>query len=150
MQLNRQFHAIFCDDIRHEQNGKTTLVGVYNAYMYVSAFPIKIGQLCVNFYFRTPLTNPFTDDSSIIVRKGNEELYKATVHATNLQQGFDAVIRDEHTSQELAGGFFIHDLVLEGETVLEVIAESSGVSHFGGKLWIKDMSEAEAPDSFPM
>ncbi len=39
-------YTIFCDDIRHEVTGKTTLVGVYNNQMIVAgAMPITLPQI---------------------------------------------------------------------------------------------------------
>ncbi len=35
-------YSIFCDDIRHENNGKQILIGLYNADMLIDAFPILL------------------------------------------------------------------------------------------------------------
>lgn len=40
-------YVVFCDDIRHEFNGKTTQVGIYNGPMILlSALPAIIPQIC--------------------------------------------------------------------------------------------------------
>lgn len=38
--------AIFCDDIRQEQNGKLLLIGVYTGTMVISSFPFT-GRLSI-------------------------------------------------------------------------------------------------------
>ncbi|AIT79115.1 DUF6941 family protein [Novosphingobium pentaromativorans] len=49
-------YAIFCDDIRDEINGKTTLVGTYNGEMFLQAsLPATIPQLCC---FATIIIDP--------------------------------------------------------------------------------------------
>ena len=46
-------NTIFCDDIRHEITGKTTLVGTYNNVMIVSGdLPVTIPQICASITLR--------------------------------------------------------------------------------------------------
>ena len=45
--------AIFCDDIRHEVTGKTTLVGAYNNQLIVTgSLPVTLPQLCAAITLR--------------------------------------------------------------------------------------------------
>jgi hypothetical protein len=46
-------YTIFCDDIRHEVTGKTTLVGVYNNQLIVTGItPVTIPQICAAITLR--------------------------------------------------------------------------------------------------
>ena len=46
-------YSIFCDDIRHEINGKTTHVGVYNGHLIVAgSLPVTLPQICVAITLR--------------------------------------------------------------------------------------------------
>ena len=46
-------YTIFCDDIRHEITGKTTLVGKYDSAMIVSGdLPVTIPQICASVTLR--------------------------------------------------------------------------------------------------
>lgn len=53
-------YTIFCDDIRHEITGKTTLVGVYNGQLIVSGIlPVTLPQICAAITLRlTPPEQP--------------------------------------------------------------------------------------------
>lgn len=46
-------YTVFCDDIRHEITGKTTLVGVYNGQLIVSgSLPVTLPQICAAITLR--------------------------------------------------------------------------------------------------
>lgn len=46
-------YTLFCDDIRHEVTGKTTLVGIYNSQLIVTGnLPIVLPKLCASITIR--------------------------------------------------------------------------------------------------
>lgn len=49
-------HCIFCDDIRHEANGKLSLIGVYGGELYpLGPYPLRLPKLCILIhYFQRP------------------------------------------------------------------------------------------------
>lgn len=51
-------YAVYSDDIRLEVGNKLTLVGVYNADMFVSVIPVFIPRLGVWVVFRSPTGQP--------------------------------------------------------------------------------------------
>lgn len=53
-------HTIFCDDIRHEVTGKTTLVGVYNNHLVITGtLPVTLPQIFAAITLRlTPPDKP--------------------------------------------------------------------------------------------
>lgn len=57
--MNRFVYATYCDDVRLEVNGKSSLIGVYSDAMFVSSFPANLMKLCVVVNAVTPSSNPF-------------------------------------------------------------------------------------------
>lgn len=53
--MNRNIQTIFCDDIRHEIEGKISYIGVYNGTLFLPEFPAKLPKLCLSI---TALTSP--------------------------------------------------------------------------------------------
>lgn len=57
--MNRAVHTIFCDDIRHEINGKVSYIGVYSESLLAPVFPITLPKLCISLKVTTPSDHPF-------------------------------------------------------------------------------------------
>lgn len=53
--MNRNIQTIFCDDIRHEIEGKISYIGVYNGTLFLPEFPATLPKLCFSI---TALTSP--------------------------------------------------------------------------------------------
>ena len=53
--MNRNIQTIFCDDIRHEIEGKISYIGVYNGTLFLPEFPATLPKLCLSI---TALTSP--------------------------------------------------------------------------------------------
>jgi hypothetical protein len=54
----RHVETLFCDDIRHEINGKLSYIGVYSGGLFVPAFPATLPKLCVSVKVVTPADEP--------------------------------------------------------------------------------------------
>jgi hypothetical protein len=54
----RHVQTIFCDDIRHEINGKISYIGVYAGTMFVQVFPSTLPKLCIDIKVISPPDNP--------------------------------------------------------------------------------------------
>lgn len=54
----RHVETLFCDDIRHEMNGKLSYIGVYSGALLVPAFPATLPKLCVSVTIVTPVNEP--------------------------------------------------------------------------------------------
>lgn len=51
-------HVIFCDDIRHEVNGKVSFVGAYSNVMYITgSLPTTLPKLCMGIVYREEHTS---------------------------------------------------------------------------------------------
>lgn len=57
--MSRFAYSIFSDDVRHEVNGKTSLIGVYQGTMYIPEFPAHLPKLCISISVVTPIDRPF-------------------------------------------------------------------------------------------
>lgn len=64
MSSERNIFCTFADDIRHEVNGKISLIGMYQGGMNIgSSLPVVLPQLVITAYINTPVDHPFKDIS---------------------------------------------------------------------------------------
>jgi len=77
--MSRTVYPIYCDDIRHELSGKTTLVGVYSGKLIAASLPASLAKLCVVLNLATPLERPFRE-VSVIGKLYGEEVFKLEVN----------------------------------------------------------------------
>ncbi|KTB97813.1 DUF6941 family protein [Pseudomonas sp. ICMP 10191] len=59
--MNRYAHAIFCDDIRQEVGGKTTMVGIYTGQLVASEIPCVLPKICLALSLVTPQKRKFEE-----------------------------------------------------------------------------------------
>ena len=59
--MNRYAHAIFCDDIRQEVSGKTTMVGIYTGQLVASEIPCVLPKICIALSLVTPIGRNFEE-----------------------------------------------------------------------------------------
>ncbi|WP_115530629.1 DUF6941 family protein [Xanthomonas campestris] len=76
--IGRYLSGFFCDDIRHEIDGKITLVGCYGPEMQVSGFPVVLNKLCAHVTISTPGSNPFPE-LRVAVLKDDDVLAEGVV-----------------------------------------------------------------------
>lgn len=77
----------FCDDIRHEVTGKTTLVGVYSGQMVVGGtLPITLPQICAVITVRfLPPSEPIKSVIKIFMSGQDEPLFMMETDITPTQ-----------------------------------------------------------------
>ena len=56
--IARHVETLFCDDIRHEINGKLSYIGVYSGALFVPAFPATLPKFWVSVKIVTPADEP--------------------------------------------------------------------------------------------
>ncbi len=56
--IARHIETLFCDDIRHEINGKLSYIGVYSGTLFVPVFPVTLPKLCISVKIVTPANEP--------------------------------------------------------------------------------------------
>lgn len=83
--MSKFFYAVFCDDIRHEINGKLSYMGIYQGALYFPEFPASMPKLCISIHIMLPKDEEFKticlsgsiDDEEVF----NHELPKEQVQA---------------------------------------------------------------------
>lgn len=54
-------YSTFCDDIRHEVNGKTSYIGTFNGSLFLPSLPAMIPKLCCIVSLVLPLEEHLSD-----------------------------------------------------------------------------------------
>ena len=57
--MSRFVYTTYCDDVRLEVNGKTSLIGVYADTIFLPSFPVNLMKLCAVVNAVTPAAEPF-------------------------------------------------------------------------------------------
>jgi len=59
--------VLFCDDIRHEVNGKTSLMGIYDEVIFVDEFPTVLGKFVIHITINIPITKKFLENKKYTI-----------------------------------------------------------------------------------
>lgn len=148
--MNRYAHATFCDDIRQEQGGKLTLVGVYSSALLVSSFPAVLPKLCLVLNVITPASQPFKKLKLRIFRD-TETLAEGDVPAEGLSSAaatsFNGVtIDDADRLHSVMAQFVFSPLKLDGPGRIRVRIETEAGELKANGLIIAQMPEALASE----
>lgn len=145
MTINFSSTSIFCDDIRHEQNGKISLMGIYNGEMYVPAFPITLPKICSYFELRVPPDVDVNLDAILTVMKGPDKINSITI--TIPSKGPEVRIMSHGkpcVHMRAVGAMEFPSITFTEPTLLEVIAQIDGKTVIAGRLWITTFPEDES------
>jgi len=134
MNTNFSCVSIFCDDIRHEINGKISLMGIYTGDMYVPNFPITLTKICSFFELHI---NPDSNSSEAIitVMKGTEKLNSLTMPLLT-QSNPEPRHGKPYAFKSFSGGMEFPSMTFDGSTLLEVSIQIDGQSVICGRLWV--------------
>lgn len=141
---NRTLHGIFCDDIRHEINGKLSLIGCYSGEMYVPTFPVTLARLCVHFNLSTPKEKPFEGPVSVTFFNGDTAMGKSDIDSSFLKSAAAARpnLPDRET-MSLVGALEFSPVQFDKPTLLRVVAEVDGQAIQGPRLWVMQAPTGE-------
>lgn len=144
--------TLFCDDIRQEVGGKQTLVGVYNAIIYVFGdFPTVIPKLAFSTHYREPASLPVASTltcSIFLEANGTEQLLtQSTLDLNAMRNGpglRDLSVPGEpgKYSEGILNGLF-SPLVIAAPSRLKVRAYRDGEEVRLGTLTIDKGTEAD-------
>lgn len=59
--MNQFIQATYCDDIRHEEGGKLSFIGVYHGFLFTNQFPLRLPKFAIYLTLATPLECPFEE-----------------------------------------------------------------------------------------
>lgn len=90
MSADRNIFCLFADDIRHEVNGKVSLIGMYQGGMNIAGkLPVAVPRLVISTYINTPVDQPFAN-VSIDLMLNDKVLQNMTPPAQTLQDMQDS------------------------------------------------------------
>jgi len=137
--------CLYCDDIRHEINGKVSLIGVYQGGMNVhGATPQVLPQLVVSVFVSTPIDRPL-DNLCVEVMLNDLTVLTTTPPAEALQEMKNAVLQDNEASTfSIQMVFVLQPFQVSGSGKLWVRLSSDGKTYSSNPLQIKVL-EAVSP-----
>jgi hypothetical protein len=141
--------AIFCEDIREERSGSTTLVGVMGDNVYIPYAPVAIPKLCIYFraYFDCKELPPSEGISMAILSPDDPPIVIGKIEGSALRESYDEARRKGAPKAGMIsrvefGGFIVKQL---GRIVFEV--ECDGQKYWAGMLNFSNEKEAIRPTS---
>lgn len=143
MSINFNFTTIFCDDVRHELNGKLSLMGIYNIEMYVSNFPITLPKVCAFFELRLPPDVDVNTEAILTVMKGTEKVSSISVAIPSPETRSKSSHGKPPAHLRFAGAMEFPSMVFIEPTLLEVAAQIGDQSIIGGRLWVTNFPQSE-------
>jgi hypothetical protein len=139
--MNRYAYSIFCDDIRNEINGKTSLIGVVGSLLYVNTFPSVIPKLCVLITAATDHDKPFKN-LSFNVFVGEEQVFDVALGETEIQQ----ISQGKHLIEDPKGFAAQAVVVLSPLSLLTPTKIKVSVTADGEKIDCASLQISQAPE----
>lgn len=140
--MSRHSYVQFCDDIRFELGGKTSLIGVYGGELLVKSFPTSLPKLCVAAFMATPVDEPLETLTMQIAI--NDKVYsEAQIPADQLAHNQQAMMSSDPGDfpriREMCMGFHavLSLVTLEKPALVSVTFIADGVQQLAGRLRIK-------------
>lgn len=135
--------TIFCDDVRHELNGKVSLMGVYGGDMYVTDFPVTLPKICSFFELHIPPTlENNSADAVISVMKGAEKVGAVTLNIPPVSTE-EPRHGKPYAFKRALGIMEFPSITFSEPTLMEVVAQVDGQSVVAGRLWVTTFPQAE-------
>jgi hypothetical protein len=126
------FTTIFCDDVRREEGGKLSLMGIYTGALAVPSFPSVLPRLC---FIMTLRTSPDAIPSTLRYRlhKDDELVAESVISSDALATARSAKVGDDRTIQ-FTTIFQASPLILTEACFLRARADCDGEEFKGGSL----------------
>lgn len=125
----RTLSGYFCDDIREEIGGKTSLMGCYGPELVVPDFPVTLSKLCAAVRIFSPADRPFKE-LRIVVLQDDEEVAAAEIPAASLKEGADKFADRPGRSADARHGvgvnFVLSPVKITGPCIFRVRATADG------------------------
>jgi hypothetical protein len=137
-----QFFGIYCDDIRHEVSGKTSLVGCYGPTLFVRKFPTSLPKLCFHFTIYAALETQL--DKAKITMTQNDNVIFEVDGKINIPE--NSYIEDIDTTVSITGGFDMSPFLIEEPSILIPKILINGHEQLGPKLKLR-LFESSPNDS---
>lgn len=95
--IARHVETLFCDDIRHEINGKISYIGVYSSQLFVPSFPATLPKLCLSVKTVIPADEPL-QEFKLVVFKDDDALQEIELDKEQLAEASDSI--EEKTEEK--------------------------------------------------
>lgn len=140
------FCAIFCDDIREEVTGKTTIVGAFGTDLQVRQFPAFIPKL--GMFLRCMLPLESDSDLSIRIEINDHILLESTFPTVDpdMQKRVRSETQDAPTRRLVDLKMVMPPLPFDGACTLRAVVEFGGKTFQAGKLHLSLRSDLVEPD----
>ena len=135
-------YTVFCDDIRMEVNGKTSIIGAYAGALYTRTFPVHLPKLCAWVVGDTTKDDPFKGFRIEALLNGNvigELDVPEEQHQQQIQSSPDA------TNMLIQAQMIFSPILLSepGELRINFISD-------GQKIECTPLKILQAPDDMPI
>ena len=106
--IERHVQTIFCDDIRHEINGKISYIGVYSNDLIVPSLPVTLPKLCLSVKVVTPADKPL-ESLTLRILKNEEVLQEISVEEEQLNTASESseYMTDEERQERVQSAQFM-------------------------------------------
>jgi len=132
--MTRQAFALFCDDVRTEDNGKKLFIGVYDEGLLVPLLPAKLSKLMVVTYVATPMEDPL-QKLCLLVRRDGDVIVRMDVDKHSLDQAAATRKSDQAPSQiKINGIITLPNFSIEKESLIDVVVETERETITAGVL----------------
>ena len=145
MSVNFSCVSIFCDDIRHEINGKISLMGIYGDIMYVPDFPFAVPKICAFFEVRVQPDLQNAMDATLTVMKGAEKISSITLPISSWDGAYKIPHGKPHVYGRTSGVMEFPTMTFAEPALLEIIVQLDGQSAVGGRLWVTRFPQSDDP-----
>ncbi len=137
MKLERFVFCQYCDDVRHEVDGKISLIGVYSGGLQVHGQPpAAIAKLFVVCHVGTPKEKPF-EKLKIRVLHDAKELLSADAPTESLAESAQRLQSPDGRGYMFTLAFPLPPIQVEKDGELSVQLETEAGSTVANKLQIK-------------
>ncbi|HEJ2021049.1 DUF6941 family protein [Pseudomonas aeruginosa] len=131
--MSRFVYATYCDDVRLEINGKTSLIGVYADAMFVQRFPTNLMKLCVVVNALTPPDRPF-NGFKLSALFNSKAIAEMEVPLAQLQE--EATKNPAMTSKNVQAQMIFAPLAIDQPGEMKILFTSDGETFESNALQI--------------
>jgi len=117
-----RLHGFFCDDIRQEVGGKTSLMGCYHTDILFKKFPAAIHQLCFLGRLVIPVDVNVEEDIFVTAFAGSGVLIKGVVPRTGVPELTEEEKKSENGVSVVTIELVISPLRIEEPCLISVSA----------------------------
>jgi hypothetical protein len=139
---DRFANVLYCDDVRHELDGKRSYIGVYGTHLLADSFPLAVSKLCVVITVTSPRNMPFKKFGLYLIN-GEQEVAAAEMPLADVEKAMVQLAstpnRDPESEGFLAmqGIFEIQNIVFPEPAVLRVLVRTEGADVQGQPLRVE-------------